>query len=357
MNTDHVSTKHTAIPVHWNGKRYYSLDAWCKHTLGRKCYKVALNAHMTCPNRDGSLDTRGCIFCSAGGSGDFAKALDDGQILTETASLHRTDAPCLIAYFQAYTNTYAPVSYLRQIYTLALAHPAVCGISIATRPDCLPNDVLELLSELKAAYPDKFIWIELGLQTIHASTAAFIRRGYALPCFEAAFRALKERDIPVIVHLILGLPGEDMHMLEQSIHYLNDLHPFGVKLQLLHILKGTDLHTLYLAQEGSAVPDSAEAAQPASGSPDSAGAAPPIRPLECEEYLAALIQCIRHLAPDIVIHRVTGDGPKELLAAPLWSLNKRKVLNRLHQEMKQLDALQGDLVPAYGTYELPDSVS
>lgn len=320
----------------WHGKPYYSLDAWCKNTLSRKCYKIALNAHMTCPNRDGTLGTQGCIFCSAGGSGDFAvdnaeKSMD-AQLSEGLARLHAKFSPdksaCLIAYFQAYTNTYAPVSYLRQIYTEALSCPWVCGISIATRPDCLPHEVIQLLTELRQLYPDKFIWIELGLQTIHEQTAAFIRRGYALSCFEEAFARLTEADIPVIVHLILGLPGETSEMMLQSVRYLNPFRPFGVKLQLLHILRDTDLGALYLAQQSD------PAASPGPFA---------LRPLEQDEYLDILIACIRNLSPEIVIHRLTGDGPRKNLLTPLWSLDKRNVLNTLHRQMRTLNALQGDL--------------
>lgn len=327
------------IQNEWYGKPYYSLDAWCKNTLHRKCYKIALNAHMTCPNRDGSLGTRGCIFCSAGGSGDFAVDITGKSVseqLAEGLSRFRdkfsldmenateTDA-CLIAYFQAYTNTYAPVDYLRQVYTEALDSPLVCGISIATRPDCLPDEVISLLQELKTSYPHKFIWIELGLQTIHEETATFIRRGYELSCFEDAFIQLKSIGIPVIVHLILGLPGETPEMMLESVQYLNKLLPFGVKLQLLHILKNTDLGDLYLSPP-----------------PKDAGEIL-IIPLDKDDYLSIVIDCIRHLDPRIVIHRMTGDGPKESLIAPIWSLNKRDVLNSLHMRLRELSAMQGDL--------------
>ena len=319
--------------MEWYGKPYYSLDAWCKNTLARKCYKIALNAHMTCPNRDGSLGSRGCIFCSAGGSGDFAVDIAGKSVeaqLAEGLSRFRNKfaltqdtntAPCLIAYFQAYTNTYAPIPYLKKVYTEALDCPMVCGISIGTRPDCLPPEVLDLLAELKNQYPEKFIWVELGLQTIHEETALFLRRGYALPCFEQAFKDLTRIDIPVIVHLILGLPGETTEMVLESIDYLNQLHPFGVKLQLLHILKDTDLGKLYLTgqEEWKDLP------------------------LEKEEYLTLLVDCVRHLSPKIVIHRLTGDGPAESLLAPVWSLNKRDVLNSLHKKFRSLNAFQGDL--------------
>ncbi len=326
--------------LEWHGKPYYSLDSWCKNTLSHKCYKIALNAHMTCPNRDGTLGTRGCIFCSAGGSGDFAVDITgksiDAQLSEGLVRLQDKFSPdmfspdksaCLIAYFQAYTNTYAPVSYLRQIYEEALACPWVCGISVATRPDCLPCEVIRLLTELKQRFPDKFIWIELGLQTMHAQTADFIRRGYSLPCFEEACDRLSQAGIPVIVHLILGLPGETRKMMLQSVRYLNRLLPFGVKLQLLHILKDTDLGALYLQQQsGHTAPQDTLV----------------LHPLERDEYLSLLTDCIRCLSPEIVIHRLTGDGPRKNLLAPLWSLDKRGVLNALHRQMRILDACQGD---------------
>lgn len=325
----------------WHQKPYYSLDAWCKNTLHHKCYKIALNAHMTCPNRDGSIDTRGCIFCSAGGSGDFAVDIRGKTIeqqLTEGLARFRDkfslcdlSSPCLIAYFQAYTNTYAPVSYLRRVYTQALDCPAVCGISIATRPDCLPCEVLELLSELKKLYPDKFIWVELGLQTIRESTADFIRRGYPLSCFEEGFQNLKKRNIPVIVHLILGLPGEALEDVLAAVNYLNQLMPFGVKLQLLHYLKNTDLGRLYL--ESETIPEQASQAAPEKVL---------VKVLKKEEYVDWVIECIRSLSPEIVLHRITGDGPKDLLLAPLWSLHKKDVYNSIHRQMKYLSAKQGD---------------
>lgn len=320
--------------TNWHGKPYYSLDAWCKNTYQHKCYKVALNAHMTCPNRDGSLGTRGCIFCSAGGSGDFAVDLpgsaglsgssDTGSdIAAQLAAGIRLiqgkvpEPPLIIAYFQAYTNTYAPLSYLERVYTAALVSPAVCGISIATRPDCLPESVIDLLVRLKEKFPCKFIWVELGLQTIHEKTAVFIRRGYALSCFEDAMERLRSAKIPVIVHVILGLPGENEAKMLETVRYLNVFRPFGVKLQLLHVLSGTDLADHY--QNGE------------------------FEVLTKECYLDTLINCLENLSPDIVIHRVTGDGPKKILIAPTWSGNKRDVLNTLHALMRKRDSRQGRL--------------
>lgn len=308
----------------WHGKPYYSLDAYCKNTFQEKLYKIALDAGFTCPNRDGTLDTRGCIFCSEGGSGDFAtslsspadfnRALSNGKLRLSKKQVGSR----FIAYFQAYTGTYAPISYLDMVYRTALSDPEIAGISIATRPDCLPFEVLELLGTLKRDYPDKFIWIELGLQTIHEQTALFIRRGYTLPCFEKAVSSLQALSIPVIVHLILGLPGETKADILASVSYLNSLPIWGIKLQLLHILKGTDLASLYQENPTKICVFPAR-----------------------DAYLDLLIDCIEHLRSDIVIHRVTGDAPKSLLIAPLWSSDKRGVLNALHQKMKERSAFQG----------------
>ncbi|MBQ9142305.1 MAG: TIGR01212 family radical SAM protein [Lachnospiraceae bacterium] len=309
--------------ISWYDKPYYSLDAYCKNTFQHKCYKIALNGGMTCPNRDGTLDNRGCIFCSAGGSGDFAalgESIEQQLAYGKTLFGDKKIGEHFIAYFQAYTNTYAPIDYLETIFTAALSYPQVCGISIATRPDCLGNDVLELLAELKRRFPHKFLWIELGLQTIHESTAEYIRRGYSLSCFEEAVTALKQRNIPYIVHVILGLPGETPEMIYQTITYLNTQKPFGIKLQLLHVLSGTDLATDY--QNGL------------------------FDVYEKEEYLDILIHCLELLSSDIVIHRVTGDGPKDMLLAPVWSLNKRDVLNTLHRKMKLANTYQGRLFHA-----------
>lgn len=309
--------------TNWQGKPYYSLDAYCKNTFAHKCYKIAIDANMSCPNRDGTLDTRGCIFCSAGGSGDFAARgtsvagqLEQGKQLfgDKQVGTH------FIAYFQAYTNTYGPLDYLQEIFTQALEQPQICGISIATRPDCLGEEVLQLLAELQTAYPDKFIWIELGLQTIHEQTAAYIRRGYPLSCFETAVAALDKYRLPWIVHIILGLPGETPQHMYETVLYLNSCKPFGIKLQLLHVLKGTDLAIDYEKALFNA--------------------------LSKEAYLDILIHCLELLSPDIVVHRVTGDGPKDLLIAPLWSRNKRDVLNSLHQTMKQRNTYQGRLFHA-----------
>lgn len=308
------------IPDFWNGKRYYSLDAYLKHTYGEKMYKLSLNGGMTCPNRDGTLDTRGCIFCSAGGSGDFAAPASLGITaqLEQAKSRIRDKVSCkhYIAYFQAFTNTYAPVAYLREIFTEAIQNPEVAILSIATRPDCLSSEILDLLSELNRIKP---VWIELGLQTIHPATASFIRSRFSLADFDRAVTELEKRDIKIIVHLILGLPGETKEMMLSSVSYVSALPIFGMKLQLLHILKGTDLASYYEMH--------------------------PFPVFTLEEYCNTVTDCIARLPESIVIHRLTGDGPKKLLIDPLWSADKKRVLNQIQKTLKEKDIWQGKLCP------------
>lgn len=300
----------------WNGKTYRSLDYMLRERFGEKVYKVTLNGGMSCPNRDGTLGTRGCIFCSEGGSGDFAADVSlsvTEQIESQIALLSaKRPIQKYIAYFQAYTNTYAPVEYLRKIFKEAMSHPGIVALSVGTRPDCLGEEVLDLLEELNRIKP---VWIELGLQTIHEKTAQYIRRGYRLSCFDQAVENLRKRNIEVIVHTILGLPGESREEILETMRYLNKKDIQGIKLQLLHVLKGTDLAYDYLAGR--------------------------FHVYEREEYLALLIECLENLDPEIVIHRITGDGPKDLLIAPLWASRKREVLNLLHHQMKEQNSYQG----------------
>ena len=300
----------------WGEKPYHSLDYMLRERFGEKVYKVTLNGGMSCPNRDGKLGTRGCIFCSAGGSGDFAadSSLSITEQIDRQISILSAKRPIhkYIAYFQAFTNTYAPVEYLEKIFTEALAHPGIAALSIGTRPDCLGKDVVTLLSRLNRQKP---VWVELGLQTIHEKTAAYIRRGYPLSCFEDAVRRLRSEDIEVIVHTILGLPGESTQDILNTMKYLNHLDIQGIKLQLLHVLRGTDLASDY--EKGL------------------------FRTYERDEYISLVISCLEHLRPDMVIHRITGDGPKDLLIAPLWASRKREVLNLLHHQMKENHNYQG----------------
>ena len=334
MNTDAVTQQ-----KNWNGKPYHSLDHMLRERFGEKVYKVTLNGGMSCPNRDGKLGSRGCIFCSAGGSGDFAASRQlsiteqiDSQIalLSAKRPIHK-----YIAYFQAYTNTYGDPAYLERIWREALEEESVVGISIATRPDCLgipgvsvavkkaemaavenqsgnAETVISILGRLQKEYAEsgKFIWIELGLQTMHEATAEYIRRGYLLSTYETAIQALADNHIPYITHVILGLPGETEDDMLATVRYVcgQQAKPFGIKLQLLHVLRGTDLCGDYEA--GS------------------------FEVLSQDEYIELVIKCLEVIPEDIVIHRVTGDGPKNILVAPLWSGNKRQVLNTLHQKMK-----------------------
>lgn len=302
----------------WGEKPYYSLDCMLRERFGEKVYKVTLNGGMSCPNRDGTLGYRGCIFCSEGGSGDFAA--DASLSVTEQIDVQiglltkKRPIKKFIAYFQAYTGTYAPMKRLEQLFTEALCHPQVAALSIGTRPDCLGDDVLSLLGELNRKKP---VWIELGLQTIHEDTARYIRRGYPLSCFEKAVTDLRREGIEVIVHTILGLPGENREKVLATMEYLNRQDIQGIKLQLLHVLKGTDLAEDFARGEFSV--------------------------LTREEYLDLLIDCLEHLRPSMVIHRITGDGPASLLIAPLWASRKREVLNLLHHEMKERQSFQGRL--------------
>ena len=302
--------------MNWDGKRYYSFNSYLKQTFGEKVYKISLNGGFTCPNRDGTLGTRGCIFCSEGGSGDFAPdaVLPIGEQIEEGIRMIRqkTDASKYIAYFQAFTNTYAPYEKLHSLFYDAILRQEIVGLAVGTRPDCLPPDGLELLDELNQIKP---VFVELGLQTIHEKTAQFIRRGYPLSCFEQAVKALHDLGINVVVHLILGLPGETEEMMLESVRYLYQLPVNGVKFSLLHVLKHTDLGALYEKH--------------------------PFPVYELDDYVDLVIRCIEELREDIVIHRLTGDGPRDLLIAPRWTLNKRKVLNEIARRMKETGSRQG----------------
>lgn len=308
----------------WNEKPYHSLDYEMKKQFGQKVYKLALDGGMTCPNRDGTLGTKGCIFCSNGGSGEFAEQRCLHASVTEQMEAAKIrlckklepEKSLFIAYFQSFTNTYGPVDYLEELFQEAIGHPQTAALSIATRPDCLGPEVLLLLKRLNRIKP---VWVELGLQTIHASTAAAIRRGYPLSLFEEAYRNLKAAGITVIAHVILGLPGENKNMALETVRYLGNLGGEGIdgiKLQLLHILEGTDLAEDY---KKGLVPV-----------------------FSLEEYVDLVIDCLAVLPPRTVIHRLSGDGPKKLLIAPLWSANKRLVLNTLTKRLKERGICQGD---------------
>lgn len=289
---------------------YYSLNRYLQDTFGQKIYKIALDGGFTCPNRDGTLDTRGCIFCSGDGSGEFAEKKRNSVAMQIEKGKERLKGKIkngkYIAYFQAFTNTYAPVERLRTLYEEALCHPDIVVLSIATRPDCLSEEVILLLQELNQRKP---VWVELGLQTIHEKTAAYIRRGYPLSAYDYAVKRLKEIGVQVIVHVILGLPGENEEDMKATVSYVGESGADGIKLQLLHVIKGTDLEKDY--REGR------------------------FCTLEMEEYVRLVADCIALLPENVVIHRMTGDGDKRTLVAPEWSKDKKRVLNALYKAIRE----------------------
>lgn len=285
--------------------KYYSLNNYLKDTFGCKVYKISLDAGFTCPNRDGTIGTQGCIFCSAGGSGDFAQSsrltitqqIEKGKELVSS----KIKSGKYIAYFQAYTNTYAPVNILREKYYEALNHKDIVALSIATRPDCLDEDVINLLDEINKIKP---VFVELGLQTIHEKTAEYIRRGYTLDIYDKAVKDLKGIGVNVVVHVILGLPNETKADMLETVKYVCQSRIDGIKLQLLHVLKNTDLERDYLDGKFSV--------------------------LEFDEYIDLIKDCLEIIPDNIVIHRLTGDGAKKDLIAPLWSADKKRVLNAIN---------------------------
>lgn len=288
---------------------YISLNEYLKNQFGNKVYKLALSATTTCPNRDGTLGKGGCIFCGEEGSGSFAASVTMSvteQIETaKTRIKSKTNANKFIAYFQSFTSTYAPIDYLERIFFEAISHPEVVVLSIATRPDCLPPEVLDLLARLNRIKP---VWVELGLQTIHSETAKYIRRKYPLSCYDTAVRNLNKIGVNVITHMIIGLPYESEKMIVETAEYIGKSGAGGIKLQLLHVLKGTDLEKEYLKGK--------------------------FRCLTLEEYTAILKKCLSVLPDGMVVHRITGDGDKKKLVAPLWSGDKKKVLNYINNELK-----------------------
>lgn len=302
------------------------LNNYFKERFGTKVYKISLNGNMTCPNRDGTISTGGCIFCSEGGSGDFSSSPDltiSEQIDDAIKRVgHKIKTGKYIAYFQAYTNTYAPVDYLRNIFTEAITHPDIAGISIATRPDCIPEDVINLLDELNHIKP---VFVELGLQTSNINSAHLINRGYDNNIFENAVYALNNINIEIIVHMIIGLPGEQHDDILNTVNYINGFPIRGIKLQLLHVLKHTALEQIYK--------DSPER----------------FYYMNLNDYVDILCECIESLRPDIVIHRLTGDGPKSILLAPEWSGDKKKVLNTINGYISAHNIIQGRKYTPYGT--------
>ena len=295
-------------------EHYTALSPYLKRRFGCKVYKLSLSAGCTCPNRDGTLGTRGCIFCS--GSGEFA-ASGSASIPEQLEQAKyilgkKAQGAKFIAYFQDFTNTYGAVSRLEPLFLAAMEPDDVVALSIATRPDCLPEDILRMLARLRAKKP---VFVELGLQTIHDNTAQYIRRGYPLSVFDDAVQKLHALEIEVIAHQILGLPGETAEMMAETTRHLGSVHVDGVKLHLLHILRGTDLAREY-----------------ADGR---------IQMLELDAYIDILEQCLAVLPPDVVIHRLTGDGAKRDLIAPLWSADKKRVLSAIQKRFEQDGVMQG----------------
>lgn len=289
---------------------YLSFNKYLKDKFGQKVYKISLDGGFTCPNRDGKTGTRGCIFCSKGGSGDFAESrkmsiteqIENGKKRVEK----KIKSGKYIAYFQAFTNTYAPVETLRQKYEEAINHPDIVALSIATRPDCLGDDVLRLLDEMNKIKP---VFVELGLQTIHQKSAKYIRRGYDLSVYDKAVRDLKKIGVNVVVHVILGLPNESENDMLETVKYVCESGANGIKLQLLHVIDGTDLAKDY--EKGL------------------------FKTLEFDEYVNLIVKCVKIIPKDIVIHRLTGDGAKKDLIAPLWSADKKRVLNAINKALRE----------------------
>lgn len=289
---------------------YLSFNKYLKDKFGQKVYKISLDGGFTCPNRDGKTGTRGCIFCSKGGSGDFAESrkmsiteqIENGKKKVEK----KIKSGKYIAYFQAFTNTYAPVETLRQKYEEAINRPDIVALSIATRPDCLGDDVLRLLDEMNKIKP---VFVELGLQTIHQKSAKYIRRGYDLSVYDKAVRDLKKIGVDIVVHVILGLPNESENDMLETVKYVCESGANGIKLQLLHVIDGTDLAKDY--EKGF------------------------FKTLEFDKYVNLIVKCVKIIPKDIVIHRLTGDGAKKDLIAPLWSADKKRVLNAINKALRE----------------------
>lgn len=294
--------------------RFYSANEYYQSVFGEKVYRLSLDLGLTCPNRDGLLDTRGCIFCS-NGSSHFSECGTDVKTQIENAKKRiagKTHAKKYIAYFQSYTNTYAPESVLRKAFFDAVSVPEVVAVSIATRPDCLPQNVLDLLSELRKIKP---VFVELGLQTSKEESIKYIRRMYPNSVYEKAVKELKSRNINVITHVIIGLPKETEDDILNTVRFAVNSGTDGIKLQLLHILEDTDLYKDYLK-----------------------GA---VKPLTLSEYTDLVCKCIEIIPVNVVIHRITGDAPKNLLVDPKWSGDKKTVLNTINRELNSRDIRQG----------------
>lgn len=300
------------------GERYNSIGDHLKNVFGRKTVKLSIDAGFTCPNRDGTAGFGGCAFCSEGGSGELASHVsasdtDYSESISDQISRLSEKWPdaCYLAYFQSFTNTYAPVDVLRSRYYAALDDPRISGIAIATRPDCLGDDVLDLLEEINR---DHFMWVELGLQSIHAKTLADMNTCYTFEDYERAAEALISRGIRVVTHLILGLPGETEEMMIESVRRVCSLPVFGLKLHLMNIVKTSPLYRTM----------------------------PDYVPFDSiEEYTDLVVRCLEIIPPEVTIHRLTGDVPRKILVSPEWSYRKRTILNNINSELKRRDTHQG----------------
>ncbi len=298
-------------------ERYYSYSRFLKEYFGEKVFKICLDGGFTCPNRDGTLSTEGCLFCSQGGSGEFAEkscySIKEQIVLGKSQTSKKYQGSKYLAYFQAYTNTYAPLSRLRLLYEEALDREEVCGMIIGTRPDCLPESVLSYLEELNRKKP---VFLELGFQTCHDRTALFLNRGYVSRIFDEAVLRCHKHGLRVTAHIIAGLPGETAGMQYETIDYLNRLPVSGIKISMLNLLKSTPLAAYHEKH--------------------------PFPLYTMEEYVDVVIGCLVRLRPDIVVERITGDGPRNLLIEPKWILEKHKVLNTIQKELKRRNRKQGD---------------
>ncbi|MDQ0150173.1 radical SAM protein (TIGR01212 family) [Eubacterium multiforme] len=300
----------------WNGKRYHSLNYFLRHKFNEKVFKISLDGGFSCPNRDGTISIGGCLFCSESGSGDYAgdRNLSISKQFCDMKKMmnKKWKDGKYIAYFQAFTNTYAPVEELRRKYTEAIEEDGVVALAIATRPDCLGDDVLDLLEEINK---NIYVWIELGLQTVSDETARKINRGYKLDVFEDATRKLKERNIDFVTHCIFGLPGETKEDMLKTVDYIAHSGSKGIKFHLLHLMKHTPMVKLY---------DKGE-----------------LQFVSKEDYIDLICKSVAKLPEDMVVHRLTGDAPRDLLIGPMWSLKKWEILNAIDKALIDNDIYQG----------------
>ncbi|REE85202.1 hypothetical protein A8990_113122 [Paenibacillus taihuensis] len=315
----HTETAAVSVtPRLWNDKRFHTWNYEMRDQFGGKVFKVMLDAGFTCPNRDGSIATGGCTFCSARGSGDFAGSRRDDLVtqFNKIRDLQHQKWPeaQYIGYFQAYTNTYAPVEELREYYEAILAQPGVVGLSIATRPDCLPDDVVDYLAELNER---TYLWVEMGLQTIHESTSELINRAHDTACYEDAVKRLRARGIRVCAHIIYGLPQETHEMMLATGRAVAAMDVQGIKIHLLHLMRKTPMVRQYEAGL--------------------------LRFLDQDEYVKLIVDTLEILPPEMIVHRLTGDAPRDLLIGPMWSLKKWEVLNSIDHELARRETWQGRL--------------